>query len=1195
MDEDHQNEPTLESLTLYIDQNYRMVEAKPFIEDWDGNGGTYKKPKTFDQRESGGLAQLAFGLLIALHRLKQQGIFCEGEKHFIGNSTTPFLALGIALNADKKRKEGLWLKGIFGYDKLDDEPISGEQKELRRKLNEAAESIISEHFDGGTGSKLKKWDGKPTYEPMVDKEINKLNISYHSSWKSSENDKKGNGGLSELNKDDLLEYALRTIEELQCLKPKWECRELIDSLEGLRPSAYDSLPSKLKIWVDTLTNTPDWNIIPLLFSPPVPIEDVYCELQLKDKSHRLSSVADRSADSKGNSLILLESMLSNIGRKTILVGEPGSGKTTIIKWIAHFLCNDLKKHDPIYGLYPVVVSLAEYVHARKGETNITLVDYFLNHSHLINDQDIPKETITNLESNNGLSPLFLLDGWDEVPAQERYSIFLEIKKLSAFSKTLITSRVTGKPEEVSEGADVYCEIGNLHSTAIRHLVYRICEASNKSHTANQILELLDQNKSLANMTTNAFSLSLICQLFMEGRSTLDTVTTTTELYEQATWVMYEHHNSNLKIPNLTPKCLEKMTFAALSMMVAKPERILYGEISLLGYDSEEFFFESSLAKSRFISVHQFPSGAGFSFVHLKMLEFRAAQKLACSFGFISEKDYEFLWQYGAKWEMLEVWKFYAGLILRRKDTTTQELHFCNYWRYMLRELPDKFGGIYCYLAFVMSEVRKEDRSSYDFGINLSEKLWDNIMRGGWERLSIKALSQYDPRFLIMKILEHDGVDKRFMRVVHEELPSILKTGSITFHLVSSNPIDDDDPGLDLQFDGQLAAPENLDLLRSEIYKEDASHDSIITAFLKIHPYIDINSVEDSQVVLDLPTNRATGIAISVLAKIGGSKCAMILAKELIDILKQEQIFYTKKLELLLTIFNNGKIKVLEAKSVAYLMSEIEPNEPDSKANYQIMSTLVFTPVRTNIEKVLQIFQKTTVIYVRTVASKLLLNSGHTQSAKQVIDWLLTLDIFDDSRREILEHISYNSIDLGYVSSHIITAIAKGLNDFEFGRVPHTCLKVMQYSHLSVSQKYDLFNLLLPVIEWWSKNSSFFEKVMCIVDLISIHVTDDQKRVCYSYIEKILQDPRADLYQKEDAFIIISRLKIPESIGYLVSSLDSMPTAHSKQEKALVIALIKAILDIDELKIAERSLQDHPNKKLMLLEMHTWTEENLYFL
>ena len=138
----------------------------------------------------------------------------------------------------------------------------------------------------------------------------------------------------------------------------------------------------------------------------------------------------------------LEELLKE--RRAVLLGDPGSGKTTVTRYVAWALAaGDYREvGEAIRGRLPVLVRLASYGKALEADRELTLLDY-------VGSQLMPRVAFGPMlrAAVEAGECLMILDGLDEVTDPDlRGDVALRIQALvnrNAGNRFLVTSRIVG--------------------------------------------------------------------------------------------------------------------------------------------------------------------------------------------------------------------------------------------------------------------------------------------------------------------------------------------------------------------------------------------------------------------------------------------------------------------------------------------------------------------------------------------------------------------------------------------------------------------------------------------------------------------------------------------------------------------------------------------------------------------------------
>jgi len=220
------------------------------------------------------------------------------------------------------------------------------------------------------------------------------------------------------------------------------------------------------------------------FASPKKTNDVNIDLSLYLMPRRyIMSRLDNIAD---NNTINFNDIINDNIRHTLIIGQPGSGKTTCIKSI----CNSMLPHADDYKSNLSIPFLIRLRELNSNQTGADVIDYILDKvgislnvfKAIVVDSDIELTTkrIRSVKENivakllDELNVMLLLDGFDEiVDKADRKYIYNQINKLSAQinnAKIIMTTRA-GEFLYKFDKFDEY-EIAPLDNKQRRELVER---------------------------------------------------------------------------------------------------------------------------------------------------------------------------------------------------------------------------------------------------------------------------------------------------------------------------------------------------------------------------------------------------------------------------------------------------------------------------------------------------------------------------------------------------------------------------------------------------------------------------------------------------------------------------------------------------------------------------------------------------
>jgi HEAT repeat protein len=180
--------------------------------------------------------------------------------------------------------------------------------------------------------------------------------------------------------------------------------------------------------------------------------------------------------------------------KLLLLGDPGSGKTTTLHWLALKLASDIMmgKTAPL----PVYIPLNRY-RAKDGGLNL-----LINEALHVSNWRVLAEKVTII---------FLLDGINEVPQTEREDVLRDLAFLIDHPnhECLLTSRRTGYDYEL----DVYTvEMLELTDNQTKDLILRYIKTEDREANARKLFSELSTD-ALSALAKNPLLLTMIVGIY----------------------------------------------------------------------------------------------------------------------------------------------------------------------------------------------------------------------------------------------------------------------------------------------------------------------------------------------------------------------------------------------------------------------------------------------------------------------------------------------------------------------------------------------------------------------------------------------------------------------------------------------------------------------------------------------------------
>ena len=333
--------------------------------------------------------------------------------------------------------------------------------------------------------------------------------------------------------------------------------------------------------------------------------------------------------------------------KIVILGDPGSGKSTTLKYFAYTICAHRADNEQLQTYIPIYLKATEFA------------KYFSDTGRSLSEFIIDINTKYGLLFSNSLDNnklIVLIDGLDEINiTNQRHNV---VEKINSFTaqypkiKMIVSSRIVGYKEtrlngyfyhlEVDKFSEeqIYFFLNNWYSTIS---LYSNNNLEKASEEARKLFRCIKQNKSVYKLAQNPLLITIIALIYYQGsklpekRAALYEVATSTlldnwvklrahqknnidravliELLAIIAFHIHEHYSSSL-IPEkeLTQMLTNEYTKIYPYMPQKELKQDVNDIISFLREDAG-FLFEKGFAEN---------GEALFGFVHLTFQEYFAA-------------------------------------------------------------------------------------------------------------------------------------------------------------------------------------------------------------------------------------------------------------------------------------------------------------------------------------------------------------------------------------------------------------------------------------------------------------------------------------------------------------------------------------------------------------------------------------------
>ncbi len=284
-------------------------------------------------------------------------------------------------------------------------------------------------------------------------------------------------------------------------------------------------------------------------SEPVPLDDIFTEAYMLNKPtafgrfdiERLKQLSATPDAPPPNAKRIGGLTLVNKNKNLFILGKPGAGKTTFLKYIAVQAAEPKK---PIIDKVPVFVSLKQW-----ADSGLKLLPFMAERFDICKFPAAQPFIEELLESGNAI---VLFDGLDEVN-QESGQRDKQTRAMNDFvekydrTQCLITCRLAAS--DYSFQPFTYVEIADFTETQIKKFVgnwFRNNEGEKDNETCKTFLVEFDRadNKGLRDLARTPLLLTLLCLAFNE---TLTFPQRRVEIYEEALDALLKKWDSTRRI------------------------------------------------------------------------------------------------------------------------------------------------------------------------------------------------------------------------------------------------------------------------------------------------------------------------------------------------------------------------------------------------------------------------------------------------------------------------------------------------------------------------------------------------------------------------------------------------------------------------------------------------------------------------
>ncbi|MFG0290732.1 MAG: NACHT domain-containing protein [Rhodopirellula sp. JB044] len=515
----------------------------------------------------------------------------------------------------------------------------------------------------------------------------------------------------------------------------------------------------LRCWLEQICTAARWTHLPSAVPGELaePLDRMYVELYACEQTGRSDpTFEDPRLD--------VSAIASRTFRRSVIVGGPGSGKSTLMQSTAIAVTRGrLRDFDMAF-----VVNLDEYARSLEEHPGRTIGEFFFATLECDGlDEEIAVDRFRELASLHDRF-LWLYDGWDEVPESLRGVIAERIEEESRYCVTLITSRPSGLPRLLCDESHVGTyRLDRLRPDESRALATNLLRGRFPSADVESILAAVLSSSELKEYACNPYLLSLLVIYLADAKVSRGQINLGEVLQQIVGWVR-KRENSKLPIAgSLTTEHVRAVSRMAYeSWFKSQSRRDVYFGCDLEWRVERVGLSEVPILRSRFFDRADTVVDE-YRFLHDSFQKFFVAMFVVEDLH--EEEQAGFIDQAMVSVKQFEILCYAAAL-----PGAFREVCYRSMESWYAKE--DRFHQITIRIGRIATIAGWTSDRSKKLVPSLCKRLFHVVLQNADSPVTaqaVKVLAELDPRYLLKAANCRSDLDLRVLRLIVEHAPPEL--------------------------------------------------------------------------------------------------------------------------------------------------------------------------------------------------------------------------------------------------------------------------------------------------------------------------------------------------------------------------------------------------------------------------------------